>query len=138
MLAQRPFADEMSLVRASDQVWFALSETDWDEAFQSHPRIGEPHAPGGAPARSTTWSLQEQTCARTGSDDVKIALARANREYEKRFGRVFIICATGKSAPEILANLERRMKNDTETELRQAADEQRQIIRIRLKKWLGI
>ena len=66
----------------------------------------------------------------------KIALAEANREYERRFDRIFIVCATGKSAAEILEILQRRLKNDAETELQEAAEQQRQITEIRLKKWL--
>lgn len=67
---------------------------------------------------------------------LKDALAEANREYERRFRRIFIVCATGKSAPEILAILQRRMANDEETELQEAAEQQRQIAEIRLRKWL--
>jgi 2-oxo-4-hydroxy-4-carboxy-5-ureidoimidazoline decarboxylase len=67
---------------------------------------------------------------------MKIALAEANREYERRFNRIFIVCATGKSAPEILKILRRRLKNDADTELYEAAEQQRQITEIRLRKWL--
>ena len=70
-------------------------------------------------------------------DAVKTALAEANRKYENRFGHIFIVCATGKSGAEILAILRRRLENDKETELREAAEQQRQITQIRLKKWLS-
>ena len=107
------------------------------EAFRSHPRIGESRAAQLALARSVTWSTQEQQKVAVAGDAVKIALAEANQEYEQRFRNTFIVCATGKSAPEILEILRRRLQNDGPTELRQAAEQQRQITRIRLTKWLS-
>lgn len=68
-------------------------------------------------------------------DRIKRALAEGNREYEERFGRIFIVCATGKGAEEILTVLRRRLRNDEATELHEAADEQRKITQLRLKKW---
>jgi 2-oxo-4-hydroxy-4-carboxy-5-ureidoimidazoline decarboxylase len=85
---------------------------------------------------STVWSEQEQRAVAAAGDSVKSALAEGNREYERRFGRNFIVCATGKSPAEILQILARRLKNDEPTELQEAADEQRQIMQIRLRKWL--
>jgi 2-oxo-4-hydroxy-4-carboxy-5-ureidoimidazoline decarboxylase len=87
--------------------------------------------------QSSAWSAQEQQKAATGAEAVKMALKWGNREYEQKFGRIFIVCATGKSAGEILDILRRRLHNDEATELRQAAEEQRQIMHIRLKKWLA-
>jgi 2-oxo-4-hydroxy-4-carboxy-5-ureidoimidazoline decarboxylase len=81
--------------------------------------------------------VQEQRHAAASDDSLKRAIREANREYEQRFHRIFIICATGKSAEEILANLRRRLKNDDATELREAAEQQRQIAQIRLRKWLA-
>jgi len=86
--------------------------------------------------RQVAWSKEEQQNVTTAGQEAKAALARANREYEQRFGHIFIVCATGKSPTEILQILERRMRNDKETELREAAEQQRQITNIRLKKWL--
>ena len=106
------------------------------EAFASHPRIGESRAPQSASARSAAWSTQEQRTAAAADDIVKIELAEANREYERRFGRTFIVCATGKSGPEILRILRERLQNDESKELREAAEQQRQITQIRLRKWL--
>ena len=100
------------------------------EAFRSHPRIGESRAPRFfAGPSSAAWSTQEQKKVADAGDAVKVALAEANREYEQRFGRIFIVCATGKSAPEILEILQRRLQNDAATELREAAEQQRQITR---------
>lgn len=141
MVGQRPIAGEPMLLAKSDEIWRALSETDWDEAFRSHPRIGESQAeplldPVLAVQRSRQWSEAEQSHASAAKAGVKTALAEGNREYEKRFGRTFIVSATGKSAGEILEILSRRLRNDTRTELDEAIREQEQITRIRLQRWL--
>lgn len=106
------------------------------EAFQSHPRIGESKTSHSALTQSATWSKQEQQSVTAAGDAVKIELAEANREYERRFGHIFIVCATGKSGPEILEILRRRLESAKQTELREAAEQQRQIMHIRLRKWL--
>jgi 2-oxo-4-hydroxy-4-carboxy-5-ureidoimidazoline decarboxylase len=138
MVARRPLADQNALLAASTDVWRSLAPSDWMEAFRSHPRIGESQASGApSPSReSLHWSAQEQTKVADAGDAVKKALADANREYEQRFDRIFIVCATGKSASEILEILQKRLKNDAETELQEAAEQQRQITEIRLRKWL--
>jgi 2-oxo-4-hydroxy-4-carboxy-5-ureidoimidazoline decarboxylase len=137
MAARRPFPDVTTLLAASDETWNNLTAADWIEAFRSHPRIGESRAAQSALAQSATWSVQEQEKIANAGDAVKIGLAEANLEYERRFRHIFIVCATGKSAPEILEILRRRLQNDDATELHEAAEEQRQITRIRLKKWLS-
>jgi len=137
LAARRPFKDVTTLLAASDETWGNLPAEDWMEAFRSHPRIGESRTTQSASAQSVTWSAQEQRDVAADGDGVKIALAEANQEYERRFRRIFIVCATGKSAPEILEILRRRLKNDEPTELREAAEQQRQIIHIRMKKWLS-
>lgn len=136
MASHRPFNDVPSLLDTSDRIWRKLAVADWLEAFQSHPRIGESRSHAEVSARSQQWSAQEQSRAVDSSDSVKQALAEGNQQYEEKFGRIFIICATGKSAPEILQNLQRRLNNDEATELREAAEHQRQIIQIRVNKWL--
>ena len=137
MATQRPFADVTTLLAASDQTWSNLTAEDWMEAFRSHPRIGESRAAPSATAQSASWSAQEQKNVAAAGDAVKVALVEANREYERRFRHIFIVCATGKSAPEILEILRRRLQNDDATELHEAAEQQRQITRIRLTKWLS-
>ena len=137
MASKRPIGDETSLLAAADAAWHSLSVEDWLEAFRSHPRIGERPADETVSAQSLAWSAQEQVKASAADNAVKLALARGNRDYEQKFGRIFIVCATGKSASEILEILQRRLQNDDATELRQAAEEQRQIMHIRLKKWLA-
>jgi OHCU decarboxylase len=136
MVARRPFADEATLLAASNETCRNLTRLDWMEAFRSHPRIGESRPLQSSSAQSVEWSAQEQRNVGDAEATMKIALADANREYEQRFNRVFIVCATGKSAPEILEILRRRLKNDAETELHEAAEQQRQITEIRLRKWL--
>jgi OHCU decarboxylase len=144
MVARRPLADEGALLTTANETWRNLTQSDWMEAFQSHPRIGESRAlspePQSSVARSRDqsvgWSAQEQSNVAESDAAVKAALAAANREYERRFDRIFIVCATGKSAPEILEILKRRLGNDAETELHEAAEQQRQIMEIRLRKWL--
>ena len=136
MAIRRPFQDEAALRTISDDVWRGLSASDWMEAFNSHPRIGESSGPSPSAERSAAWARQEQEKVADAADALKIALAEGNREYERRFGRIFIVCAMGKSAAELLQILERRLQNDAETELHEAAEQQRQITEIRLRKWI--
>jgi OHCU decarboxylase len=133
--ARRPFKDEAALMAASDETWRNLNEADWIEAFGSHPRIGESKTQRGT-QNSDTWSRQEQEKVTESGDAVKIALADGNCAYEDKFGRIFIVCATGKSASEILELLQRRLRNDAATELHEAAEQQGQITQLRLTKWL--
>jgi len=133
---RRPLANEEALLAASNEVWRSLREPDWLEAFRSHPRIGESVTPTSS-RHSAAWPSQEQQKVADAADAVKIALAESNREYERRFQHIFIVCATGKTAAEILAILERRLHNDAATELHEAAEQQRQITQIRLRKWLS-
>lgn len=137
MASKRPILDEPSLLAASDTIWQSLAESDWLEAFRSHPRIGESRAEKTVAAQSSAWSEQEQQGASAAEEAVKMALKRGNREYEQKFGRIFIVCATGKPASEILEILRRRLHNDDATELRQATEEQRKITHLRLKKWIA-
>jgi 2-oxo-4-hydroxy-4-carboxy-5-ureidoimidazoline decarboxylase len=133
MAARRPIADEGELLAASDKTWDNLAQSDWMEAFRSHPRIGEKHA--ASRTQSGEWSAEEQSRA-LADDDLNSALKQANRDYEERFGHIFIVCASGKSAREILESLRRRLRNDSTTELFEAAEQQRRITHIRLRKWL--
>jgi OHCU decarboxylase len=123
MLAARPMDDAFA---TSDAIWSSLSEEDWREAFAAHPRIGEKK--GGA------WSAQEQSGVRTAADQTMQQLADANRAYEERFGHIYIVCATGKSADEMLRLCLERLGNDPKKELSVAAEEQRKIMHLRLAK----
>jgi 2-oxo-4-hydroxy-4-carboxy-5-ureidoimidazoline decarboxylase len=134
----RPFGDTPELLERSDDVWMHLDPADWDEAFSSHPRIGEKKVPVVATAKSAAWSGQEQRGVGHAGADVQERLRAGNAEYERRFGRIYIVCAAGKSAGEMLGILEGRLENDDATELREAAEQQRQITQLRLRKWLEL
>ena len=136
MVARRPFADLAELLSAADEVWWGLGAADWAEAFASHPKIGERKAARAQAAQAAAWSAQEQAGTRAAEQATLDALAEANRAYEEKFGRIFIVCATGLTAAQVLAALRARLPNDPGTELRNAADEQRKITRLRLEKLL--
>jgi 2-oxo-4-hydroxy-4-carboxy-5-ureidoimidazoline decarboxylase len=136
MAARRPMADETTLLAASDEAWKSVKESDWLEAFQGHARIGESRSSAGS-TQSTSWSEEEQRRVGGATDELKDALAEGNRAYERRFNHIFIVCASGKSALEILKILRRRLRNDPTTELHEAAEQQRLITQLRLKKWLS-
>ncbi len=128
MTARRPFGSRDELLRQADEVWTSLSTDDHLQAFAAHPRIGERSA--------ARWSSQEQAGVDDSDQATRDALIEANHAYEDRFGHVFLICATGKSADQILVELRRRLDNDPAEELTVAADEQRQITHLRLDKLL--
>ena len=136
--ALRPFGDAGALLAAGERVWFGLDREDWLEAFRAHPRIGERKAAAAVSEGARRWSEGEQSRAREASDVTKAALAEANRVYEERFGFIFIVCATGKSAAEMLDICRERLKNDAGTELRVAAAEQWRITELRLRKFLNV
>ena len=127
MLAARPFVSDAELLATAERVWWGLGRADWLEAFAAHPRIGG----GGA---VTAWARREQAGADGAAEATLAALAQGNLTYEERFGHVFLISATGKTADEMLGALRGRLTNDPATELRVAADEQAKITRLRLDK----
>ena len=130
MAASRPFPDSSSLAETSDRTWRALSKEDWLEAFAAHPAVG-------TKINLSPFSREEQSGTRGADSETLAELAAVNREYAGRFGHVFLVCATGKTAAEMLAIGRRRLGNDPETELAIAAEEQRKITRLRLEKLLG-
>lgn len=132
----RPFDAPLDIFEASDKVWRSLARSDWQQAFDSHPRIGETKAEV-ATKRSLSWSNSEQSSARL-DDASQAELTIANMEYEARFGRIFIICATGRSAGEMLLSLRQRLHNSAEAEMQEAAEQQRRITQLRLRKWLEL
>lgn len=136
MSEARPFSNSDELSSKADEIWWKLDEEDWLEAFRAHPKIGEKKAAAAQSTEAQKWSAQEQSESQKTAAETKEALADGNREYEQRFGFIFIICATGKSAEEILGALTGRLNNDSETELRAAAEEQRKITQLRLQKLL--
>jgi 2-oxo-4-hydroxy-4-carboxy-5-ureidoimidazoline decarboxylase len=128
MLARRPFGSRVAVLDAADEIWTSLDGDDWREAFAHHPRIGE--------QTKNSIAAKEQSGVSGAASEVRQALAEANRDYEQRFGYIYIVCATGKSAEEMLAIARDRLQNDPDTELRVAAEEQRKITRLRLQKLL--
>ena len=133
----RPYADEASLRRAAERAFVALAREDWLEAFSHHPRIGDRRALAARFPATAGWSASEQGGVQGAGEDVLDALLRGNREYEARFGHIFIVCATGKTGPEMLALLRARLPNLPAAELEIAAAEQRKITAIRLGKLLA-
>lgn len=135
MLARRPFGDDEAVLRAADEVWATMEREDILEAFAHHPRIGANLDELRKRFASTsTWSSSEQAGVQAASEETLSALRDGNVAYEARFGHIFIVCATGKSAAEMLALLRERMPNDPAHELRVAAAEQAKITIIRLNK----
>lgn len=129
MLAHRPFGSWEGLMRAADEVWEGMEREDVLEAFAAHPRIG-----ADMESLRERWSAQEQSGVAGASEETLRALRDANLRYEARFGHIFIVCATGRTAGEMLALLEERLHNAPDEELRIAAAEQAKITRIRLEK----
>jgi 2-oxo-4-hydroxy-4-carboxy-5-ureidoimidazoline decarboxylase len=139
LTALRPFHTVVDLTCTADIVWRSLDEPAWQQAFDSHPRIGERHAKA-ATAASLALSSAEQSTAQSAARltaDTQAALAAANAAYEQKFGRIFIVCATGKTAAEMLTILRTRLANDPHTELLEASEQQRRITQLRLRKWLA-
>ncbi len=130
--AARPFESEEELAETSDRIWRGLPKADWLDAFAAHPKIGS--SLGAGTGRAHDWSREEQQGTEKAPSDTLAGLAAANRDYEKRFGHNFIVCASGRSADEMLAFARQRLGHEPETELAIAAEEQRKITRIRLAK----
>ncbi|MGQ0643631.1 MAG: 2-oxo-4-hydroxy-4-carboxy-5-ureidoimidazoline decarboxylase [Gemmatimonadaceae bacterium] len=135
LMAQRPFASHAALLTANDTAWHATGPNDWREAIASHPRIGERSA--ARDLRSQAWSAREQSAVAAADLALRSALADANRAYEARFGYIFLICATGKSAAELLTSIHERLRHTPETEIAVAGNELRKIARLRIEKLLG-
>lgn len=142
MTARRPFRNLAEVFAAGDQIWHSLGREDWLEAFARHPQIGEKTGESqltseAAKRLSNRWSAEEQSGTQPNSAELMQRLAEGNRAYRQRFGFIFIVCATGKTAGEMLEILKGRLGNDPSAELAIAAEEQRQITRLRLEKLLA-
>ena len=144
MLAARPFRSNERLQQLAEQHWSALPEADVLDAFTHHPRIGEDMAllraryaaqpkPAGA-ASGEAFSVGEQAGVAEASEQTLLALRDLNRAYEERFGFIFLVFASGKSADEMRALLEQRLANDRATELATARREHAKITALRLSK----
>jgi allantoicase len=134
MTAARPFEDVPALLRVGERTWWSVSESAHREAFAAHPKIGGSKVPAGA---DSSWSTDEQKSATAAASATLAELAEANRQYEAKFGFIFIVCATGRSGDAMLADLRARMASSPADELRTAAEEQAKITRLRLGKLIG-
>ena len=136
MVARRPFTTPERMYAVADEIWGNLSEDDWKEAFAQHPRIGDTKEIRKKFGRASAWMLEEQSGANHVPERIIKAIADGNALYEAKFGFIFIVSATGKSAEEMLALLNERLNNYPAQELAIAAAEQAQITRRRLEKIL--
>ena len=135
MLAARPYNSVSHLLELEGQIWSDLGEVDYLEAFAAHPKIGASKPPDNA-KNTESWTSKEQAGMMSADEQTKLKLKTKNQKYAEKFGYIFIVCATGKSASEILELLRIRLENSPETELEIAAGEQMKITNLRLNKML--
>ncbi len=136
MLPFIPADDMIELLEDAEDQWWQCSEDDWKEAFTHHPKIGDVESLTKKFASTSQWASGEQSAVNVASKETIEALAECNRLYEEKFGYIFIVCATGKSAEEMLGILQSRLKNNPEEEIQIAADEQNKITKLRIEKLL--
>ena len=137
MADERPFQSLDHVFASAERIWQDLAPEDWLQAFHAHPKIGEKKAAAATGEQASVWAEKEQSRAESASAETMAALAEGNAAYEALFGYIFIVCATGKTAEEMLAILRQRLQNDPDAELKIAAGEQARITRLRLEKLLG-
>ena len=137
MAAQFPFVSKEDLFQKGEEIWNGLKQEDWLEAFQHHPKIGDVKSLKAKFANTANWAAGEQASVQAASPETIEQLAKGNNEYEAKFGYIFIVCATGKSADEMLKLLLSRLPNRPEEEIKIAAKEQAKITKIRLEKLLS-
>ena len=136
MTDARPFNTVQNIFESARKIWSALDETDWLEAFKHHPKIGDINSLREKYSSTKQLAENEQSGVNQASNEVLEELSRLNDEYEKRFGYIFIVCATGKSADEMLSIIKSRINNDPQTEIKFAMEEQNKITKLRLEKLL--
>jgi len=129
-----PADDLVELLEDAEEQWFKCSEADWKEAFSQHPKIGDKDSLREKFASTANWAEGEQSGVGNASEKILDELAKANQDYESKFGYIFIVCATGKSAEEMLEMLKSRLTNEPAIEILVAADEQNKITKLRLQK----
>ncbi|MBC7888136.1 MAG: 2-oxo-4-hydroxy-4-carboxy-5-ureidoimidazoline decarboxylase [Ferruginibacter sp.] len=134
MLPFFPADDLVEILEDAEEQWYACTEEDWKEAFTHHPKIGDVDSLEKKFAATAQWASGEQATVNTASRDIISDLAAANESYEKKFGYIFIVCATGKTAEEMLTLLRQRLSNGPEEEIKIAMDEQNKITLLRLQK----
>src|SRR5829696_5291413 len=131
-----PFTDKEELFQKAVEVWNGLDEEGWLEAFQHHPKIGDVKSLQEKFASTAKWASGEQASVQQASLETIEQLAEANQQYKAKFGYIFIVCATGKSAEEMLEILQSRLPNTPQEEIKIAAAEQAKITQLRLRKLL--
>jgi len=136
MLPFIPADDLVELLEDAESQWWLCTEDDWKEAFAHHPKIGDINSLMKKFANTAAWASGEQSGVNTATDEIIKLLSEGNRLYEEKFGYIFIVCATGKSAIEMLNLLNERLKNNPEEEIQIAADEQTKITKLRIEKLL--
>ena len=133
MLRMPPAEDLIDLFEDAEDTWYDCSPEDWKEAFTHHPKIGDLESLKKR-FSGDRFAGNEQSSAKEAPDQTIKTLADANREYEQKFGYIFIVCASGRSAEDMLQELKIRLKNSPEEEIRIAMDEQNKITKLRLEK----
>eukprot|EP01038_Epipyxis_sp_PR26KG_P012653 gene12653-16963_t len=134
MLLMKPFSSIENIIELSDQIWWSLPLAEWMMAFAAHPKIGDKSALKKKFSEPHSWEGEEQSGANSAADTVLEKLSQLNEDYELRHGFIFLICATGKTAEEMLSAIELRIDNDTADEIKIAAGEQSKIVQLRLIK----
>ena len=136
--AFRPFKDKNELFNLAERIWLSLASEDWLEAFSHHPKIGDIDSLRKKFQKTKSWTEKEQSGIQGAGEHILKDLEESNRLYEEKFGYIFIVCATGKSAEEMLILLKVRLENDPEAELLIAAKEQNKITQLRLENLLSL
>jgi 2-oxo-4-hydroxy-4-carboxy-5-ureidoimidazoline decarboxylase len=131
-----PVKDTATLFNAASSIWRSCMEDDWKEAFSHHPQIGDLALLKQKFAATAQWAAGEQAAVQQASESILEELAAGNRQYLEKFGYIFIVCATGKSAGEMLHLLKERLPHTPEEEIGVAMAEQEKITKIRLEKLL--
>ena len=137
MTEKHPFKSEDELFNIAERNWHECSEEDWLEAFSHHPKLGDLGSIKQKFANTSEWAGEEQSGAKSAAPEIIEELAMANIAYEKKFGFIYILCATGKTAKVMLSILRIRLNNDRQTELKMAMEEQNKITKLRLEKLLS-
>jgi len=137
MVEARPFSSALAIKKAANNAWQGLSEQDYFEAFEGHPKIGDVSSLRAKYANTKELAGNEQGLVKEANDDVLEVLSQGNSDYEEKFGFIFIVCATGKSAKQMSDLLQARLPNNKTQELVNAAEEQRKIFQLRIDKALA-
>jgi 2-oxo-4-hydroxy-4-carboxy-5-ureidoimidazoline decarboxylase len=138
MVGALPAEDLVDLLEMAEEHWYNCQEADWREAFSHHPKIGDINSLKEKFATTAHWAEGEQASVQQASEQTLQQLAAGNQAYEQRFGYIFIVCATGKSADEMLQVLNQRLYNNPEVEIQMAMEEQNKITKLRLEKLFDI